>query len=187
MQKTSPEISELKKRIEKSIKRKMKTPTDFIFLSGAVFERTRETMSPTTLKRLWGYIEGADQTRNSTLKILSRFLGYDNWEDFVEDIGKGSGSDEVLSPHIAVADLSVGDCVKVSWKPDRRCTFRYLGEQKFVVESAENSKLKVGNTFCCSLFILGEPLYLTRLVQGDNPPLDFVVGNCDGLCELEKA
>ena len=105
----------------------------------------------------------------------------------MEDIGKGSGSDEVLSPHIAVADLSVGDCVKVSWKPDRRCTFRYLGEQKFVVESAENSKLKVGNTFCCSLFILGEPLYLTRLVQGDNPPLDFVVGNCDGLCELEKA
>ena len=187
MLKTSPEISELKKRIEKSLKRKMKTPTDFIFLSGAVFERTRETMSPTTLKRLWGYIEGADQTRNSTLEILSRFLGYDNWEDFVEDIGKGSGSDEVLSPHIAVADLSVGDCVKVSWKPDRRCTFRYLGEQKFVVESAENSKLKVGNTFCCSLFILGEPLYLTRLVQGDNPPLDFVVGNCDGLCELEKA
>ena len=143
-------------------------------------------MSPTTLKRLWGYIEGADQTRNSTLEILSRFLGYDNWEDFVEDIGKGSGSDEVLSPHIAVADLSVGDCVKVSWKPDRRCTFRYLGEQKFVVESAENSKLKVGNTFCCSLFILGEPLYLTGLVQGDNLPLDFVVGNRDGLCELEK-
>ena len=68
MQKTSPEISELKKRIEKSLKRKMKTPTDFIFLSGAVFERTRETMSPTTLKRLWGYIEGADQTRNSTLE-----------------------------------------------------------------------------------------------------------------------
>ena len=78
MQKTSPEITELKKRIETSVKRKMKTPTDFIFLSGAVFERTRETMSPTTLKRLWGYIEGADQTRNSTLEILARFLGFDN-------------------------------------------------------------------------------------------------------------
>ena len=71
------------------------------------------------------------------------------------------------------------------WMPDRRCTFRYLGDQQFEVEEAENSKLKVGNTFYCSLFILGEPLYLNDLVQGNEPPVAFVVGNKDGLCELE--
>lgn len=186
MQKTSPEIAELKHRIETNLKRKMKTPTDFIFLSGAVFERTRETMSPTTLKRLWGYLDGADQTRNSTLEILSQFLGFNGWDQFVEEIGKDSGSDKVLSPHIDAKDLIVGDKVKVSWRPDRRCTFRYLGDLQFEVEAAENSKLKVGNTFYCSLFILGEPLYISRLVQGKNPPVDFVVGNKDGLCELKK-
>jgi hypothetical protein len=186
MQKTSPEIAELKHRIETNLKRKMKTPTDFIFLSGAVFERTRETMSPTTLKRLWGYLDGADQTRNSTLEILSQFLGFSGWDQFVEEIGKDSGSEKVLSPHIDATELNVGDKVKVSWRPDRRCTFRYLGDQQFEVERAENSKLKVGNTFYCSLFILGEPLYLSQLVQGKNPPVDFVVGNKDGLCELEK-
>ena len=186
MQKTSPEIAELKHRIETNLKRKMKTPTDFIFLSGAVFERTRETMSPTTLKRLWGYVDGADQTRNSTLEILSQFLGFNGWDQFIEEINKDNGSDKVLSPHIDVKELNVGDKVKVSWRPDRRCTFRYLGEQQFEVEAAENSKLKVGNTFCCSLFILGEPLYLSQLVQGKNPPVDFVVGNKDGLCELSR-
>ncbi len=186
MQKTSPEIAELKHRIETNLKRKMKTPTDFIFLSGAVFERTRETMSPTTLKRLWGYVDGADQTRNSTLEILSQFLGFNGWDQFIEEINKDNGSDKVLSPHIDAKDLNVGDKVKVSWRPDRRCTFRYLGEQQFEVEAAENSKLKVGNTFCCSLFILGEPLYLSQLVQGKNPPVDFVVGNKDGLCELSR-
>ena len=55
MQKTSPEISELKKRIENQLKRKVKTPNDFIFLSGAVWERTHETISSTSLKRPWGY------------------------------------------------------------------------------------------------------------------------------------
>ena len=186
MQKTSPEIAELKHRIETNLKRKMKTPTDFIFLSGAVFERTRETMSPTTLKRLWGYLEGADQTRNSTLEILSQFLGFSGWDQFVEEIDKDNGSDKVLSPHIDAKELNTGDRVKVSWRPDRRCIFRYLGDQQFEVEAAENSKLKVGNTFYCSLFILGEPLYISRLVQGKNPPTDFVVGNKDGLCELDR-
>lgn len=186
MNKTSPEIAELKKQIEASVKRKMKTPTDFIFLSGAVWDHTHETMSPTTLKRLWGYIEGADKTRNSTLEILSRFLGFTNWEEFVESISQEGNSDEVLSPHIKASELKKGDLVKVSWRPNRRCTFRYLGKEQFVVEEAENSKLKVGDTFCCSLFILGEPLYLSRLVQDNNSPIDFVVGNKGGLCELKR-
>ena len=185
MQKTSPEISELKKQIEDLLKRKVKTPNDFIFLSGAIWERTRQTMSPTTLKRLWGYIDGADETRNSTLEILSRFLGYDNWDDFLKSISKNNGSDPVISPHINAEELQINDRVIVSWKPNRRCTFRYLGDLKFIVEKAENSKLKEGDTFLASLFIVGEPLYLSELIQGNNPPVAFVVGNKDGLCELK--
>ena len=55
-----------------------------------------------------------------------------------------------------------------------------------MLSHAENSKLKVGNTFRCNLFILGKPLYLTDLVQNDNPPSTFVAGQKDGLCELMK-
>ena len=47
-------------------------------------------------------------------------------------------------------------------------------------------RMKVGATLYCSLFILGEPLYISCLVQSKNPPMDFVVGNKGGLCELEK-
>ena len=186
MNKTSPEILELRKRIEDNLKRKMKTPADFIFLSGAIWERTHETMSPTTLKRLWGYIDGADTTRNCTLNILSKFLGFNEWDGFLANISQNSGSDFVKSQHVKSENLSVGDHVMVSWEPNRRCTFRYLGNYKFIVEKAENSKLKVGNTFSCSLFILGEPLYINDLVQGNNPPVAFVVGNKDGLVELTK-
>ncbi len=184
MKKTSPEIHELKKQLEGQLKRKMKTPNDFIFLSGVIWDRTHETISSTTLKRLWGYIDGADETRSSTLDILSKSLGYQDWDDFLTHMDKSSGSNPVISFHIGIDGLKTGDRVYVSWKPDRRCTFRYLGDAKFVVEQAENSKLKAGDTFSTTLFILHEPLYLNNLVQGNNPPVPFVVGNRDGLCEL---
>ena len=186
MQKTSPEISELKQRIEESVHRKMKTSSDFTFLSGAIWERIHENLSDSTLKRLWGYVDGADATRNSTLEILSKFLGFKDWDDFLELIGQDNGSDRVKKQHIKTDELTAGDRVSVSWKPNRRCTFRYLGDYRFIVEQAENSKLKAGDTFRCGLFILGEPLYLNDLVQGNNPPVAFVVGNKGGLCELEK-
>ncbi len=187
MQKTSPEISELKQQIEESVGRKMKTSNDFTFLSGAIWERIHENLSTSTLKRLWGYVDGPDKTRNSTLDILSRFLGFNDWDGFINHICQNSGSDQVQTEHIKTDDLSVGDLISVSWKPNRRCTFRYLGDYRFIVDHAENSKLKAGDTFRCGLFILGEPLYLNDLVQGNNPPVAFVVGNKDGLCEIKKA
>lgn len=188
MNKNCPEILELKNRVETQVKRKIKTPNDFIFLSGVIWERTHETISPTTLKRLWGYIDGADKARNSTLRILSRFLGFDDWDDFLEHLDKTNElqSDFLCSPHINVADLQVGERVEVSWLPNRHCLFRYLGDQKFVVEQSENSKLMVGATFVCSFFILHEPLYISCLVQGKNPPVDFVAGNKDGLSEITR-
>ena len=185
MQNTSPEIIELKKRIEEDLNREMLTPKDFFFLACAIQERTKQTVSPATLKRLWGYVDGTEQARNSTLEILSKFLGFENWQGFVKDISRDSGSNPLSSLHINTDDLKVGDRLYVSWKPDRRCTFHYLGHQQFIVEHAENSKLKVGNTFTCSLFILNEPLYLTDLVQENNPPVAFVVGTRGGLCELK--
>ena len=157
MQKTTPEISELKQQIEESVGRKMKTSNDFTFLSGAIWERIHENLSASTLKRLWGYVDGPDTTRSSTLEILSKFLGFKDWDGFLGHISQGNGSDRVTKQHIKTDDLKVGDHISVSWKPNRHCTFRYLGEYRFIVEQSENSKLKVGNTFRCGLFIDAEP------------------------------
>lgn len=187
MKKTSPEIKELRNQVEETLGRKLKTPKDFSFLSSSIWIVNHEMISPTTLKRLWGYIDGAEQTRGSTLDILSRFIGYRDWDDFLGHVDRSGDSDPILSFHIGIEELVPGDRVYVSWKPDRRCTFRYLGNATFIVEESKNSKLQKGDTFSTTLFILNEPLYLSNLVQGDNPPVPFVIGNRDGLCELERS
>ena len=186
MNKNSPEIQELKKKVEESAGRKMKTTADFSFLSQEIWNMIHENLSMATLKRLWGYVEGADNTRRSTLETLSHFVGFYDWDAFLVYLNQDNGSDPVNAPHLSSEELTPGEKVFVSWKPDRRCTFRYLGDSQFVVEKSENSKLKEGSTFSAHIFILGEPLYLDNLVQGDNPPTAFVVGNKGGLCELER-
>ena len=61
-----------------------------------------------------------------------------------------------------------------------------ITELKKRIETSVKRKMKVGDTFYTSLFILGEPLYLSDLVQGNTTPTAFVVGNKDGLCELQR-
>ncbi len=184
-----PEIYELRLRIETSIKRKIQTPADFDFLRGIIWERTHEQISTSTLKRLWGYVDGIDNARNSTLNVLSKALGYESWDAFILKLKSENmdNSDLVMSESVSSGDLMVGDMLLIAWQPNRVCRLKYLGEDKFEVVEAQNSKLKVGDTFRCGLFILGEPVYINDLRQnnGTGEPKLFVVGNRSGLTKLK--
>lgn len=78
-------LARLRELIEGVVERKMKTPKDFEFLSECIFEKFHEKISPTTLKRIWGYLSESTTPRTSTLDILSKFVGYDSWKDFCEE------------------------------------------------------------------------------------------------------
>ena len=78
-------IAKLRLQVEGAIERKMKTPKDFDFLSECILEKYHERISPTTLKRIWGYLSESTTPRKSTLDILSQLVGYDNWKDFCEN------------------------------------------------------------------------------------------------------
>lgn len=75
-------LAKLRELIEGVIERKMKTPKDFEYLSECIFDKFHEKISPTTLKRLWGYLSETTTPRKTTLDILSMFVGYVNWKDF---------------------------------------------------------------------------------------------------------
>ena len=69
-------IARLREEIESVVGRKMKTPKDFDFLAGQIFDKLHENVSSTTLKRIWGYLSEPSTPRLSTLDILARFLDY---------------------------------------------------------------------------------------------------------------
>lgn len=183
MNKYSPEIATLRQDIENEVKRRIKTPYDFEFLAGVLWERLHQNISPTTLKRLWGYIDGADTTRRTTLCLLSRFLGYDDWEAYLKALAGRTDveSDTFAGEGLTLDDLQTGDSVEVTWLPNRRCVFLYEGDAHFLVTEAQNAKLHVGDRFETACFIIGKPMYIDRLVRGNEPPTAYVAGSKNGL------
>lgn len=188
MNKKAPEILSLRLDIEHEVKRKIRTPYDFEFLAGVIWERLHENISPTTLKRLWGYIDGADTTRRTTLCLLSQFLGFADWEAYLADLATRTDveSEAFAGEGLNIDDLQVDDQIEVTWLPNRRCVFRYEGDAHFLVTAAENAKLHVGDRFETACFIIGKPLYIDRLVRGDQPPTAYVAGAKNGLLTAKK-
>ena len=189
MKKNCPEILQLRRDIEMSVQRNINTPSDFEFLSGVIWERTKTAISTSTLKRLWGYIDGADSTRQCTLELLSKTLGYKNWKAYTEHL-ENSGPDQsdflANAKHISSDNLTIGDTIELKWMPNRKCVIRYLGNYKFTIDKAENTKLNEGDTFCCRFFIAGQPLYIDNLIHNNEMPTAYVIGKRDGLISVEK-
>ena len=174
--------------IESEVKRRICTPYDFEFLAGVIWERLHENISPTTLKRLWGYIDGADTTRRSTLCLLSRFLGFTDWEAYMASLTNRTDveSDAFAGEGMSIDDLMPDDLVEVTWLPNRRCVFRYLGDAHFLVIEAEKAKLQVGDRFETACFLLGRPLYIDRLIRDGEQPTAYVAGAKNGLLTIRK-
>ena len=177
----------LRSMVEESVSRKMKTPADFQFLTGVIQGRCKETLGVTTLKRIWGYIDGYDTTRYSTLSVLARCVGFRDWDDFLAHHNQsGESSNMVLGRALYPDEIPQEGLVRIAWSPDRRVLLKHLGDSGFEVMESENSKLKPGDTFHCSCFIIGEPLYLDNFVRGNHAPTLFVVGNKGGLTEVRR-
>lgn len=170
--------------IETALGRRMQTPKDFDHLRKRIYARLHILVSTTTLKRIWGYLGDGVETRESTLGILAQFLGYRDWEDYRKRSAQPGEeqSSPVMSRRLSVAEeLHAGDCLRITWQPDRVCEVEYLGKQAFRVLKAEHTRLQAGDTFQCSLIIDGEPLYLDNLRQGNQPPVVYVCGKKSGV------
>lgn len=181
-------ITLLRQLVAESADHPLNTSNDFIFLSGEIQGRLKETLSTSTLKRLWGYVEGYTTVRPYTLDILARFVGFPDWETFVSDyceVDSVQSSHRVANPSLYANELTAGDQVEICWNPNRRCLLAYQGNSLFSVSESENAKLGAGETFLCERFTPNEPLYVHHICPDGNKEL-FVMGNKGGLTKVRK-
>ena len=176
----------LKKEVENKMGFSLKAPTNFDALISRVLKETGETLSISTIKRLWGYVSQSSTPRLSTLSILSRFVGYRDFDDFClkKRIYTSEDSDFIYQTGEQVKDLQIGDELTLEWKPDRFCRIRYEKKDCFRVINAINCKLMKDDTFRASFVAIGHPLYVTELVRNGEFMNDYVAGKTSGLLSI---
>ena len=182
----SPEIIALRKDIEQRMGQSLQTPNDFQLLIQRIWNERHMVLSLSTIKRLWGYIDSSAHPRLSTLNTLSQFLGYTDWNAYLAalELRSETESDLFKGEGVCSADLSINDLLQVSWLPNRQCTFRYLGNNRFEVIESIHAKLQLGDTFEAVAFIIGKPMYLNHLQRQDGTTTSYVAGKRNGITNV---
>lgn len=185
--KTIPELQSLLDAVEKKYGRPIAVHNDFNTLSVVLDYECHEILSSSTLKRLWGYVSLRTTPRKSTLDILSKYVGYKDFNDFRNSrFGKVDDTSGYLSTSFLSADLvPEKGFLRIGWEPNRMLRLRRIGPILFEVVESHNSKLKAGDRFEASCFFKGLPLVLATVQrEGENLP-SFIAGKEKGLNLLQ--
>ena len=180
MDKTAQYIDALKHDVEERVGSKPYGHGDFTKLADEVFEATKEMISATTLKRLWGYLrQESPMPQTRTLNVLAAFVGFADWQQYCayQDNRNDYSSEFVKHRSQHCFLMKPGEKIRISWYPERRVVLRHEGDgDLFTVVTSENSKLEAGMTLHCDTFTEKQPLLLKNVKGG------ALAEACDYLC-----
>ena len=184
----SPEIKCLRSDLEQRVGQQLQSPADFQLLIQQIWEKNHAVLSLSTVKRLWGYVESNGAPRLSTLNTLAKFLDFTDWHAYLVSLEQRGGIESAMfmGEGIQTSELKKGDLIAVTWQPNRQCTFRYLGDNQFVVEESKNAKLQRGTTFSAARFMIGQSMYLDNVLLADGTRTSYVAGKHNGLTSVIK-
>lgn len=183
-----PEIAELLLQVEKAYAKPLNSSTDFEELSIQLKYKLGMSLSSSTLKRLWGYVNDAHSPRPQTLDVLARYLGHAAFKDFCMWLKHTTAynSSFFSAKRILVEDLNPGMEVEIGWSPNRYLRLRYKGDGLFEVREAKESKLVRGDLFQAVSFLMGQPLFLPYVERGGKRLSPFIAGRNGGLTMLNS-
>ena len=108
------DFERLKHEVETLVGRTIMSPKDFEFLTCQIQGYTNETISVSTLKRMWGYVVTSCKPSVYNLNLLSRMVGYPDWESFVAGKNAVSSSRFFVKSKLVAEALNLGEQVKVN-------------------------------------------------------------------------
>lgn len=183
-----PEIAELLRLVELRYPKSLNTSTDFDEFSFYLRKTLEESVSTSTLKRLWGYVGDSHLPRLQTLDILARYVGHEDFKQFCLWLKTSTAynSSFFSTEQILTSELQPGCELEIGWSPNRYLRLRYRGKGIFEVEEARQSKLLAGDRFEAVSFLMGQPLFLPYVLRDGLRLSPFIAGRNGGLTFLNS-
>ncbi|MDE6535079.1 MAG: hypothetical protein K2K82_03615 [Muribaculaceae bacterium] len=133
-------------------------------LSEDIMAVTGQRLGVTTLKRMMGFIKGAETPRRASLDIIAAYLGFPDFSKLSDFIGHDIDiSDFAVIDSLTSDDLERGERVRLTYDPGRVLVIEYLGESIFEVKESVGSKLMVGDKLIIAGFYVGFNLLITDI------------------------
>jgi len=164
-------------------------PSDYMELSHEIGKTVGQPISTNTVKRLLGFIVEDREPRLYTLDIISKYLGYENWDNYIDrSYSHGIKYSEIQQLNgIRYDDLQINDQIEFHYSPDRIVIIQKISKEGlFQVIKAVNCTLQVGDQIKVHQFIMNYPLFVDKIIRNGDDMGSYIAGKIGGITYLKK-
>lgn len=173
--------------VEKKYGSTIRYPKDCHALALHISQVCKTNISPSTLKRLYGFVRGIEHPRLFTLDVISMYLGYKGWEELSRELNVTKPDNEYLElMELSVSKLKKGERVQLGYAPAKELTLEYLGKQYFAVRASNDVKTGIGDIVKLEKALLHYPLTVTEFKRGEKIMGGFTLGGISGITHIWK-
>jgi len=165
------------------------TPSDFDELALDIQLCTGRTIGVSTLKRLWGYVRSDIGTTFSTLSLISRYVGYNDWDAFCRakaGIISDDDSDFCSDNLINCSSLPIGETLALRWNRNKLLVIRKIEHpERFEVLHSENVKLAIHDVADISCLAIKRPFMAGHCMRGYKLLGSYTAARREGITSIE--
>jgi hypothetical protein len=154
--------------LEEKLGRRVRYPKDCDALAVEIKESVGDRISPSTLKRIFGFINPPGSPSLYTLDVISHFLGFLDWEDLQQKMVNNGIDSHMLANDdrfIRSEDIIEGQMLELGYAPERQLVLLCIGKSQFRIIETVNSSLRPNDVL--EIFLFGEkfPLYVNSVCR----------------------
>lgn len=160
-------------------------PSQFEALSGDIFQQTGDMLGVNTLKRLFGVLPEV-RTSQTTLNIIARYLGWDNWmmlQASIDGSNSGFGQDEQV---IFAEQLEAYTALHITYSPNRNVELQKQENGLFRVTRCSGGKLQEGDLLAIDCLACGYPFLVKEVWRNGTSLGPYVGGKEGGILQLAR-
>lgn len=94
-----------KQKIEAKLGLPIRYPKDCDALAESIYTNCHKNISPSTLKRLFGFVKNIKQPHLHTLDVVANYVGYAHWGELLQDMDKDKNAAPFLTPRKKIEAL----------------------------------------------------------------------------------
>lgn len=163
------------------------TPAEFNDLSHKIKAKIGRTLSLSSIKRIWGYVNYGGFPSVTTLNTLAIYNGFKDWNRFLINTSddpsafdSGFFAETVIDPH----SLNIGDKLKLRWGNNKSCEIECYESGRYIIKECNNIKLRAGDRFVADTLCVGHPICFHDLWRGDLNLISYIGAKRGGLTSI---
>lgn len=155
-------------------------------LAAHISQMCKTTISPSTLRRLMGFVENNKQTpRVYTLDIIADYIGHESWQNLLASFSKEEVGKSIRIEKLAPGDIRKDETVLLSYEPGKQIGLRKVGAV-FLVTSSNERKIQVGDEVKFRLAEIHYPLTFSEIWRKGNNLGKVQVATVSGVTGIRK-